>query len=163
MVLRSVGGHLLNVGGHLVANDDCCCDEEDIPCNNCDQPSQLSLAVSGFTALAANLNGFYTLTWDAVDNRWEWTNGNDVSPYLGERKSAHIICNYGTWQVIVYYNYNYEYYGHYDIAVFGGTQDSPRTCYPATVVLDSLYSYHINGIDPTPPYSGPNGTAIINT
>jgi len=163
MVLRAVNGHLLNVGGHLVANDDCCCEDENIPCNNCDQPSQLSLVVSGFTDLAASLNGSYTLTGDAVDNRWEWTNGHCVPPYTGECKTAYIVCNSGTWQVTVGYNYNYDYYGHYETAVFGGNQASPRTCYPAMVVLDVQFSYHINGIDPTPPYSGPDGAAIINT
>lgn len=36
MVLRAVSGHLLNVGGHLVANDDCCCGEEcQTPCDQC--------------------------------------------------------------------------------------------------------------------------------
>jgi len=100
MVLRAVSGHLLNVGGHLVANDECCCGDgcpEANTCSGC--PDEWTAVVSGFTTWGGWHNGTYTLIkqidregFEDDDCHWYTEVGNP---------GAELYCVAGLWTFVM--------------------------------------------------------------
>lgn len=104
MVLRAVNGHLLNVGGHLVANDDCCCGgigDPGCPSDewsdaNCDSSYSWTLSsISG----CEGASGGSGIAYRSSSNVWYEIAGEDYPWYI-----AYITCNAGNWNVSIEYH-----------------------------------------------------------
>lgn len=147
MVLRAVSGHLLNVGGHLVANDDCCCEEEPLEecpsdCTNCN--SSFSFTVSGFSASSepgcddccSHLNTSGAMTKSGC----EWIYTGPGSPY--DYNTANIKCRnlYGGYYwtfTITWESVNEEFCSMGASGIIDNINGCPK---PGTYSISSGYS-----------------------
>lgn len=135
MVLRAVNGHLLNVGGHLVANDDCCCGEEcQTPCDQCTNgcgPPCFFVEVHQYTSGSGAYYG-YVARW-VDDCCWLSLNGLFGLSYYGGNWVAHFAstlyhpCN-ANWSAPGNCAFNAVIAGY--VCSNGGTgSDGPTQCY----------------------------------